>query len=144
MPTRTATREEFLSDIIICAIEGGTGYWAQVIRYKHTDLPPAEIHAVIFEEDDEGAALEFSNTYLAKHGKRPSAADVVAAGKAYRIDIEVIARGIAKVKEKDFGVNGSILSAILTSDRDNDAGDIDADAADVIVQAALFGKLVYG
>ena len=32
--TRSKERAEFLADIITCAVEGGTGYWAQVSQYQ--------------------------------------------------------------------------------------------------------------
>lgn len=53
---------------------------------------------------------------------------------------ESIQQGIEKVLSPDFRVNPQIRAAIASGD----AGQIDADAADVIVQAACFGEIVYG
>ena len=65
--------------------------------------------------------------------------------KTYDLTIETIAKGIGRVKAKGFVVADSILSWIKEDDRENGgAGTIDAIAADVIVQAALFGEIVYG
>ena len=52
--------------------------------------------------------------------------------------------GIALVKHPSFKVRDDILVAILLGDRNNDAGEIDSECADVIVQAAVFGEIVYG
>lgn len=55
-----------------------------------------------------------------------------------------IEAGIALVKHLTFQVNNDILASILLGDRNNDAGEIDIECADVIVQAAVFGEIVYG
>ena len=57
---------------------------------------------------------------------------------------DVIQAGIDKVKSGAIELNKDILKAILVADVINDAGDIDSDAADCIVQAALFDEIVYG
>ena len=57
---------------------------------------------------------------------------------------DMVEKGIALVKYPSFKVREDILAAILLGDRNNDAGEIDAECADVIVQAAVFSKIVYG
>ena len=126
MPRRSEERAEFLWDIVTTAIEGGTGYWACVHAYKWVDLPASERYAVI-EEDLERIGVD--------EGEAPG---------HHRLDIDVIATGLARVLDPRFRVNDQIRGWIKDSDRDNYAGMIDADCADVIVQAAIFGELVYG
>lgn len=116
MSTRSTEREQFLADIIISAVEGGTGYWAAVSRYRH-DCPAADTTATLHDEDD---------------------------GKVYVLTIDTIATGIGRVLGDGFKVRGDILDQVKCGSRENDAGEIDADGADVIVQAALFGEVVYG
>lgn len=141
MATRTAEREQFLADIITAAIEGGTGYWAVTLRYKWQDVPPAEVHAVIMpEEEGDEWAVNFRQTA----GRKPNTQDALDAKMAHRIDIDTIASGISKIVANKVTVNGTIKGVIVAADLDNDAGMIDADAADCIVQAALFNTLVYG
>ena len=41
-------------------------------------------------------------------------------------------------------MNRAIVGYVVVSDNENDAGDIDSEAADCIIQAAIFGELVYG
>ena len=56
----------------------------------------------------------------------------------------LIEKGIAVVKDPSFQVRDDILTAILLGDRNSDAGEIDIEAADVIIQAAVFSEIRYG
>lgn len=117
MPARSDERATFLADIIIAAVEGGTGYWASVSAYKWTDGPEVTT-ATLHPEDEPGAA--------------------------HVVTLDVIAHGFAAIRENDRICSAGLRALIVAADRSNDAGDVDADAADAIVQAALFGELVYG
>jgi hypothetical protein len=57
--------------------------------------------------------------------------------QSYRVDFDVLRSGIEKILSGRVQVNRQIVAGI-------EANDIDADAADAIVQAGLFGRLVYG
>ncbi len=135
---RSPERAQFLADIICTAIEGGTNGWATVFAYRwmdretEQDLPPQEVYAII------GDTEEFYD--LDGDLTRQEVLDQI--GK--KIDIEVIATGISKALSDDFRINGTIRECIRVGDNENDAGMIDADAADVIVQAGLFGEIVFG
>lgn len=120
MAVRSVERAEFLDDVITTAVEGGTGYWAVVHAYKWVDLKPGEVYAVIEEIEDPQAP-----------------------GR-HRIDADLIARGIGRVLYPGFRIRADLCELIRAADREADAGLIDADGADVIVQAALFGEIVYG
>lgn len=65
-------------------------------------------------------------------------------GEWIRVTPGLVEKGIALVKEPSFQVRDDILTAILLCDRNNDAGEIDTEAADVIIQAGVFGEIVYG
>lgn len=121
--TRSPDREQFLADIITTAVEGGIGYWSQVSAYKWTDGPKltrAVVHPL--NEADDGYVAE-----------------------GLELTIDHVASGIARIMFAD-GVNvgATMRQAIRMADRANDAGDLDADACDLIVQAALLGSIVYG
>ena len=137
---RTAEREQFLADVLTTAVEGGINDWAYVSEYKHeyTPVPVAETFAIVHEvdpsdveEDDEGYAI-----------------------RGLRVDIDTIAKGIGVIKswkaERDFqpnyfGDGGAYWREFLLADRTNgDDGDYDAIVADWIVQAGLFGTIIYG
>ena len=58
-------------------------------------------------------------------------------GDRHELTPDVIARGLGRVLAEEG------FADIREANRDNDAGMIDAEGADVIVQAALFGEVVY-
>jgi hypothetical protein len=120
--TQTKTdREEFLDDVIVTAIEGGIGYWSVCHSYKWKDQPA--VTAVIQEWDEwEDKAI----------------------GDKITVDRALIRKGIKQVLSGEADVAASMVKIIAGANATNDGGDIDADAADVIVQAAIFGTLTYG
>ena len=65
-------------------------------------------------------------------------------GKWITITPVMVEEGIARIKEPSFQIAQWILVSVLLGDRNTDAGEIDAEAADVIIQAAVFGEIVYG
>lgn len=64
--------------------------------------------------------------------------------KVFTVDIEGIAIGVSKVvaaiRAEELFLDGNVLDG----NRDNDAGDFDAFAADAVVQFAALGEVVYG
>lgn len=129
MPARTAEREEFLGDIVIGVFEDfGYAGWRQVLTYHSggqnmlpngyiLDIEEAPEHRRTWNTDDK---------------------DV------HQVTIAVIAKGIGKILEDGFGINSKLKAAIKEANTENDAGMIDAELADIIVQAGLFGEIVYG
>jgi len=65
-------------------------------------------------------------------------------GEWITVTPELVEKGIKRVKEQSFQVRKDILMAILIADHNTDAGEIDIESADVIIQAAVFGEIVYG
>ena len=61
----------------------------------------------------------------------------------HRIGLDEIAHGIETIKSSRI-VNDEIRNSIVVGETDNDAGSIDIWGADAIIQAHLFGQLVYG
>lgn len=118
--TKTA-REEFLDDVTITAIEGGISYWSTCHSYKWMDQP--EVVAVIQEWDE----------YEDK-----------AIGDRITVNRDLIRKGIKAIMDGEAGVSDRMTKIIAGANATNDGCDIDADAADVIIQAAVFGEIVYG
>jgi hypothetical protein len=116
-------REQMLSDVITCAVEGGTGYWAQVERYKWQDVPTA--YAVLRESPGDEA-------------ERQTELPIVLTTATVENAMFRIAHDPA------FAVNSEIRKCVVYALATNDAGDIDADGADVIAQCIAFGDIVYG
>jgi hypothetical protein len=119
---RTAEREQFLADIICTAIEGGTGYWAQVSAYKWTE-GAAKTRATIHEINDEETGYSDEKIFLT---------------------IDTIASGIARIKFGEINVSEGTRQFITQASAENDAGMIDAGDADLITQAATLGEIRYG
>lgn len=115
--------DEFLSDVLITAVESGYDslfYWDGVRMMtvdRNDDLSINEID--FFACDGDGERQRFNLTHE----------DV---GNA----IQAILDGSVKL--------GYPLEYIQRAVREHDAGDIDATAADCIIQAACFGEVVYG
>ena len=62
-----------------------------------------------------------------------------------RIDQDVIEKGLNKiVNDKGLKISEKIRARIKAANRLSDAGMIDADNADCIVQVGLLGELVFG
>jgi len=118
---RAAQRERMLADILIGAIEGGTGYWATVSAYQHS-----------------GSAGETSATLHEIELSDPEHPD------GREVSTETVQEGIQAVLDPYFRVCTDVRAAIAHADEEDDAGGLDAEAADAIVQAGLFGRLIYG
>lgn len=118
-------REQFLSDVITTAIEGGIGYWSVCLQYQY------EGNVVVIDGKDYGGGTRATIS--------PLDTDDI-----WHVTPDTIARGISVIREREDFCRLAIRDTILAASRENDGGEIDADGADVIVQAALFGELVYG
>lgn len=127
---RTEKREEFLSDILTTAIEGGVGYWSYTEDYRW-DLEK-------YSADEIGATLSDCNDE-----DDPDFPPT-------RVTLDTIAKGIGVIKQMEnapnyFGDGGSYWKQFLLADRTNgEDGDYDSIVADWIVQAGLFGEIIYG
>lgn len=118
---RVQLPDDFPFSVFVTAMEGGVNYWfrARVYRWNANgkdDLYGFHAYGVPLEEDNERL-----------------------------VDRETVLRGIAAVcGDDDIGLHERWRDQIRRAVGSGDAGDIDADLADNIVQAGLFGKVVYG
>lgn len=113
-------RTNLFSDIIIGAVEGGTGYWAEAQGYRWSG------------EDEYPATVELVD--ITEQG-----------GKRVRLDVVTVANAMFRVANDPlFNVNPTIRGHVVYALATNDAGDCDAEVCDVIAQAAAFGEIVYG
>jgi len=119
MTKRTAERKEFLSDLLVTAIEHYGYGFPTVHEYHHPEGKPGEWFAVIsdrYEEDASGA------------------------DKTYRVDIDTMAKGIGVWRR-----SAHMPKAFTLADRTNgDDGDFDVIDALAVLECALFGEVVYG
>lgn len=120
----TTARAQFYADIIICAVEGGTNYWAFSHDYQH-ETP--ETTSVQLASQDEVVGLGTSED-----------------GIWHTVTLDTIAEGFKKIRgQEGLKINERLRKEILTAYDEMEAGDIDATAADVLVQVALFGEVMY-
>lgn len=109
--------DQFSKDVIVTARCGAIGYWAQEVGYY------ASIGAMMIDEFDEETG-ETTDSHV--------------------VNAASIREAINSILLGSVSVNRDIAMCIWQGNKDKDAGMIDADAADVIVQVACFGQIVYG
>jgi hypothetical protein len=130
MTARSTERAGFLADIIITAVEGGINTWAGVASYRwHDDTlcDPGCAH---------GPGDRWAHATLVTHDD----------GAQFELTPEQVARALGLIRDgnaADLGLSDSLRALILHADRDNDAGDLDAIGASVIVEIAWFGEVTY-
>ena len=64
--------------------------------------------------------------------------------KHFELTYDMIRFGLRKVLGGNLQLNSQIRADIFQAVVENDAGNIDATGADVIIQAAVFSEIVYG
>ena len=128
--TRAPERLLFLAEVMVTAFEGGCTYWARGRNVKHQSY--------------QGCDIDLYGSYEIRWQDEEPYPKGDARNGWHLIDPDAIERGIAKCLEPGFKLNSQITGWIASGSRDNDAGNIDADAADCIVQAACFGEVVFG
>lgn len=118
-----ARRQDFLCNIVVTAIEGGIGYWADYKNYqwRAENGLLVEATADVLEDTDGPGVAGWQ-----------------------KLDSKVIERGINLIKYKVVGDMMDRRAAIIMAELDNDASDIDSVDADCIVQAGLLGEVKYG
>ena len=125
-------KQAFYSDVIITAVEGGIGYWSYVRGYVHghdedfndENRTPAHTEVFDFEDGDVEA---------------PDA-------KWHKLDNKVIAKAFKLIMSKDEIPYASKewRKRMVAAYWANDCCDIDSGDADMVVQIALLGEVVYG
>lgn len=122
----TSQRNQDINAIVITAVEGGVNYWAKLRRYRWHD--PAT------GEDLDEATVEVRDF----EGDEP-----------WRlVDRAVVVRGLRKLAGYHKGgaphPDRQAHFRAIYHNLGTDDFDIDAEDADCIVQAGLFGEVVYG
>jgi hypothetical protein len=131
--TRPSTYQlspQFLSDILVTAVEGGINYWARVAEPVFAPHPDNRHNRLL-------VAVKVT--------------DVDGGRDFQRLDLTLkeIHQGIASLfdvnSDTAYAARPDIVESVrLAVETGQDAGEIDAEGADVIVQVALFGEVVYG
>jgi hypothetical protein len=141
--TTETTREKFLTDLLVTAVEGGINYWAGVEKYDHSGPAPERgVTLVIGTEDLDELNLKVPVLYVDDDRER----------FAVRVELKDLHRGIKALADGIVQVGGVTRSICqhandhddAASDLDSSPGDVDADVADCIMQAAVFGEVIFG
>lgn len=130
MVTRTAERTEFLTDIVVTAIENYGYGWFSVEDYDCDNGT-----ARIFDQHDDDAPYDVS-------------IDVIAKGLGVIRDAVSISHfedfTLANLKTgRQLYMSVYTRKAIMEADRENDAGNLDVVDALAILECGLFGQVVY-
>ena len=131
------TRQQFIADLTITALEGGIGYWSYATSYRHNDGAGPVTATILPDgvgEDEESVRGEWELT-------EPY---VFIVDRGVLIDSTVIERGIELLRAIPAYREGYWASFLEAEESNGEDGDFDAETADVIVQFGLFGELVYG
>jgi hypothetical protein len=122
--------DSIVSSIHCSAIEGGSygiGYWCEIVSYKWDEKDDTKFKSIIQME------AEFEDDKDERISKR----------RKYTIDRDVIILGIKRIATGELKVNDSYVqkcaALLLTGEADMDAED-----ADIIVQAGLFNEVIFG
>lgn len=117
--------DEFLHDVMTNTVESGaTAYWAMIDHViRDADLNVTEFQIVSNEIDLHVNSVE----------------DML-----FVIDKAAIVKGINAVLDPKFQVAAYIQQYVIDAVKNGDAGFIDAEAGDVIVQATMFDEIVFG
>lgn len=140
--------DEFLSDIIVTAVEGGIGYWSQTEQYQYVDCDNEDGHDPLHVVVGEPRSTHTYNPNC--YQTRATIIDAVATAELepsgcfevkYDITLDKIAEAIQKIAQWE--AEGLGWKQTMDAVRIGDAGMIDAGDADNIVQVACFGDVVY-
>lgn len=143
--TRHELDEEFLSRVLETAVEGACSYWADVSAdpseesVRNEGVRDFDLSDYIEEDaeasrDDEGGIAYTEASFLVS--KDPT--------QGGTLDLQGVADAIERIVSGEVDVPPAIREIILAAVEDGDASDIDAEAADCIVQVGLFDEIVYG
>ena len=134
--------ERMLRDCLVTAVEGGINYWAWVdSEWNETiwgDNGTFTVDIREHDDEDEVEIFGFAGVHVTE-----------AAGPKHTLNTEVMLRGFQKILsgEVQCGLRDQIWQSLnedaeFAIEKRNFAGD--ADECDCIVQAGLFGDIVYG
>jgi len=116
-------KDERVHDLLCCALEGGVGYWCEILEYGNPDNIKCEFRHLELPMSENG--------YLLIHSHLEEDADPD--NKPVKLNKEALARGLQVMHDKYKWHYDNF-------EKENE----DAETGDVFVQCAVFGKLIYG
>jgi hypothetical protein len=121
-------RRRFLFNLFSMAMEGGVSYWGRVIVYRWVNQDTGV-------EVDGLQHVDLDGFYAIVHDHETG---------DLRVDAATIEKGLAHISTTAGSVNKYMRGRIAGANITEEIESLDADDADAIVQAGLFGSVVYG
>ena|SRR3990167_3887069 len=117
--------EQFLKDVLVTICEGGLCSWAHCER--------------VWDQTGEGLDRSYTKARIRyDHQDQPEGSRT----ESFTMTLDAVAQGFRNLLAPDFKIGDRI--PIIAAIMEDDAGQIDANAADCIAQAVIFGELIYG
>lgn len=110
---------EFLEHVLEAALYGGIGYWAVADEILRAD--PRSGLISLHLSDTEDWSIEFGT-----------------------VTHDTVMDGIRRILDGTVKISQDLRDHLAAGVSEGDAGEIDSDVADCIIQVGLFGELVYG
>lgn len=143
--------DEFCSDVLICAFDGsygGSWYWAEPDRRVEVDGVPQSPWQILRSGRKDRTGEEIGeDQWLAVHIRGKEGEETgkavwdLALENGINVDYQTLRVGIQRILDGEAKYHSSTLFEAIA---EADAGMIDATDADAIVQAGVFGEVVYG
>jgi hypothetical protein len=133
-----------ITSVLCTAIEGGIGYWSYAEGIMHEDVPES-IDSIGWRY--QSYVLDIGTNGIGEGVAFPQEVRYFGDAHKAKVTYDTIVTGIERILTGDpekihlHPDNCAIVASAIAAD---DPGDIDAAAADWIVQAGLFGEVVYG
>ncbi len=137
-PTEPTDYDQFIHQTFTTAIEGGVNYWASVSKYRW------------ILRDESGAEVTDQHGYPCEDFYNFSAIICDMEGEDAEprvVNREVIERGIRALADGTARTSSDLrkkMLVVVNAPEMAETLDLDASDADCIVQAGLFGEVVYG
>ncbi len=143
--------DEFLSRILETAVEGACSYWADINAENMggddegpdgtRDFDVSDYFDDESEEEDEGGAARSDDAPFYTSATFLVSKDPNQGGT---LDLEGLADAIERIASQEVEVAPAIREIIIAAIEEDDASEIDAEAADRIVQVGLFDEVLFG
>ena len=112
-----------IQEILAAAVAGGIGYWASPLYYRWTIKEIDVVRLKLMVNNDETPLY----------------------GKVYEIRASDIEQVLNKFKETEIeGLAKKYQESVNKAVMEHDAGEIDSDMADWVIQVVCFGKIIFG
>lgn len=141
--TKSPARIQFLTDVLTTAVEGGIGYWSRAEDYCWSVEDPAERGVTLHVSAEDIEPGDLTLPFGHSTGTDSWSGETIPF-YTVRVGLPDIARGVGIVTRGEAGVASDYVGRIHGASIENDCGDMDALDADIVVQAAIFGKVIYG